>query len=275
VRAGFPGAAARSRCVPRDGAASGEPPCAIPTIGSHPAAGLDAYGVTRLVNHIRAAVRDGGAAALEAALAPRRLLRDAPLWTDDALLVPVLEDDALIMSAFDDEEEDEEKRAGTAGGAEDGAPSSGPPGSALTEQVAALQAELAAAKQLIARLVGDGGGGSGAGVASNGGPDSSDEEGDESDDGEGAAPGKRRGRDNDTYYFDSYAQLAIHRDMLRDRVRTDAYRDAIQGVSDGSGQLSPSPVAGKVVLDIGCGTGILSMFAARAGAKKVRRLGLS
>jgi len=43
--------------------------------------------------------------------------------------------------------------------------------------------------------------------------------------------------------------------------RTDAYRAAIEG--------NPSLIAGKRVLDVGCGTGILSLFAARAGARRV------
>lgn len=33
--------------------------------------------------------------------------------------------------------------------------------------------------------------------------------------------------------------------------------------------LRPDVVSGKVVLDVGCGTGVLSMFAARSGASKV------
>ena len=49
--------------------------------------------------------------------------------------------------------------------------------------------------------------------------------------------------------------------MLEDTVRTPCYRDAIIK--------NPSNFRGKVVMDVGCGSGILSLFAAQAGAKKV------
>ena len=63
------------------------------------------------------------------------------------------------------------------------------------------------------------------------------------------------------YYFGSYSHYGIHEDMLRDHVRTDSYREACEG--------NPELFKNKVVLDIGCGTGILSIFAVKAGAKKV------
>lgn len=63
------------------------------------------------------------------------------------------------------------------------------------------------------------------------------------------------------YYFDSYAHIGIHEDMLKDSIRTLSYRNAIYQ--------NPSLIKDKVVLDVGCGTGILSMFAAKAGARKV------
>jgi len=62
-------------------------------------------------------------------------------------------------------------------------------------------------------------------------------------------------------YFESYARTSIHRDMIKDRVRTQTYRDAIYH--------NKHLFKDKIVLDVGCGTGILSLFAARAGAKKV------
>ncbi len=49
--------------------------------------------------------------------------------------------------------------------------------------------------------------------------------------------------------------------MLKDEVRTKSYKNAILN--------NKHLFKGKIVLDVGCGTGILSMFAAKAGASKV------
>lgn len=58
-----------------------------------------------------------------------------------------------------------------------------------------------------------------------------------------------------------YSHFGIHEEMLKDEVRTRSYLNAIEQ--------NPHLFKDKVVLDIGCGTGILSMFAARAGAARV------
>ena len=87
-------------------------------------------------------------------------------------------------------------------------------------------------------------------------------------------------RDDDSHYFTTYGSngtylqvsrllcevadcwmIEIHATMLTDKVRTSSYASFILG--------TPTVFNDAVVLDVGCGTGILSMFAARSGAKRV------
>ncbi|KAK6146613.1 hypothetical protein DH2020_020482 [Rehmannia glutinosa] len=67
--------------------------------------------------------------------------------------------------------------------------------------------------------------------------------------------------DFDVAYFHSYAHLGIHEEMIKDRVRTETYRNAIFQHRD--------RIMEKVVVDVACGTGILSIFCAQAGARRV------
>ncbi|OCB90344.1 S-adenosyl-L-methionine-dependent methyltransferase [Sanghuangporus baumii] len=82
--------------------------------------------------------------------------------------------------------------------------------------------------------------------------------------GDSVSPDSMTSRD---YYADSYAHFGIHEEMLKDTVRTGSYRSAIIN--------NPHLFRGKTVLDVGCGTGILSMFAAKAGASHVVGIDMS
>ncbi|XP_044745394.1 protein arginine N-methyltransferase 6 [Coccinella septempunctata] len=65
----------------------------------------------------------------------------------------------------------------------------------------------------------------------------------------------------DSNYIESYNDLQVHQLMLLDTPRNQAYRQAILDNKDF--------IKGKIILDVGCGTGILSIYCAQAGAAKV------
>jgi len=62
-------------------------------------------------------------------------------------------------------------------------------------------------------------------------------------------------------YFQFYGYLSQQQNMMQDYIRTSTYQSAILQNSN--------EFKGKVVLDVGAGTGILSYFAIQAGARKV------
>ncbi|KAM0322946.1 hypothetical protein ACHAQA_009045 [Verticillium albo-atrum] len=193
---------------------------------------LDFHGSVKLVNFIRQKVRDG------AALPDTITLEDVD---HERYLKPVIDDDALIMSLdelhVDDIELPATELPSSAAG-EVLSPQS------LIASKAELERELAAVKSQFANY-------------RTAVEQTLDRRwGDDSDPGPAAPP-----RDQSQYYWESYAANDIHETMLKDVVRTDAYRDFVYE--------NKALFKGKVVLDIGCGTGILSMFCAKAGAKMV------
>lgn len=57
----------------------------------------------------------------------------------------------------------------------------------------------------------------------------------------------------------NYSDIDVHKLMLHDRIRCEAFRRALADI------VTP----GSVVLDVGAGTGLMSIFAAQAGARVV------
>ncbi|KFY26342.1 hypothetical protein V493_04156 [Pseudogymnoascus sp. VKM F-4281 (FW-2241)] len=189
---------------------------------------LDFYGTIKLVNYIRTVVRDGQTTLPDVARAD---------FEDDKFMMPVLQDDALLFNLDDlppASKQSDEPAADDRN---------------LLVRVAELEEELRKTqfqfedyRSVVKKTL-------------------TDRWNDNSTDQSAAVAEPPAERDDDSHYFTSYSYNDIHETMLKDTVRTDAYRDFIYQ--------HKHLFKGKVVLDVGCGTGILSLFCAKAGAARV------
>jgi predicted RNA methylase len=188
----------------------------------------DSYKIIRLINAIRLRVKENSVSTLSVFLKEITENDSHPVWIDEVYLMPVLSDDKLIMDAIEmdenDNENDGETNVHSTGDGNLGSKS---------EYLDKLEQELEHANRLLKLTIDEG-------IASEKDPQK---------------------KDNDTYYFESYDDIGIHFDMLRDKSRSNAYCEGISTYKH--------LFENKIVLDIGCGTGVLSIFAARAGAKHV------
>ncbi|CAL8404836.1 unnamed protein product [Boreogadus saida] len=201
---------------------------------------LDDYGYIKLINFLR---------SKKASAADVTGLPEGPLpWDSEDFLRPLLQDDALLQT--DPEELCGGDGEGPAQGPVPGAPDQG----AMLQRAQSAEDRAQRAEEALARAMDDL---HKLKVLAQGLVLNADTR---------RAPGSlgpvaELREDEDDAYFSSYGHYGIHQEMLKDKVRTESYRDFMYR--------NPEVFKDKVVLDVGCGTGILSMFAARAGAAKV------
>ncbi|VAH27500.1 unnamed protein product [Triticum turgidum subsp. durum] len=229
--------------------------------------GLDFYGCIKLINFVRSKVRL--LSPLASMTAPSSFsvaenkcwscpeisqLEGKVPWAEDSYLKPFMEDDSLLhsLSIFDDEDDEDCEMPVETGECSAGNGRSGElQGNGLNTIIDDCSDISARFEKAVT-------------TESNGGDNNgslSEEQTDRQLKITRASVTAKEIKKVDDNYFGSYSSFGIHREMLGDKVRTDAYRDALLD--------NPSLMNGATVLDVGCGTGILSLFAAKAGASRV------
>jgi protein arginine N-methyltransferase 3 len=190
------------------------------------------YSCIKLINYIR---KEGARPSLFSPL-PQRPYP----WDDDSFLQPTLEQDPLLLVDWESETEQLSNTVNTL------SQSQGVSQEKLEDYKTALAqalTDLQNMKLAMRQLVGD-----------------------DPHNCEHATQQKKKGQDEEEEeeeeeYFSTYSHFSIHLEMLSDKIRTESYRNFISK--------NPTLFRDKVVLDVGCGTGILSLFAAESGAKLV------
>ncbi|CCI46214.1 unnamed protein product [Albugo candida] len=208
---------------------------------------LDHYAMIRLINYIRSNSQKG----LTSKSIWNQLEKNGVAeFTDEKYFTPVLQNDAVLHSLNDDEEdsENEDVNGTTTSQVSVSTHSTSEDVDKLKAENEAFRNQTANMKAFIYKLTCDNEEKNGTDVV-------------KANTQKKAKQVKFKVDELDAYYFDSYSHVGIHYEMLTDRVRTEAYRNAILN--------NAHLYKDKIVLDVGCGTGILSMFAAQAGAAQV------